>query len=131
MEFHAVHHREPHGREAGLRIVCVYVDDGRVEALREIARVIGRASFLGVGRESDLIVEDDVDRSAGRITVQPREIERLGDDALARERGVAVQQHRKRDVDVVFGGRAAAIRLVRPRAAFDHRIDGFEMAGVR
>ncbi len=38
-------HREPRGRDGGLGIVGVHVDDRRVEALREVARVAGGAAF--------------------------------------------------------------------------------------
>ena len=70
------------------------MDDRDVETLREVARVACRASVRGVGREADLVVRDQVEGAARRVAGQRLEIERLGDDALARERRVAMDQHR-------------------------------------
>ena len=66
----AERHREPRGRDGGLGIVGVHVDDRRVEALREVARVARRAALRGVGREADLVVRDQVQRAAGRVAGQ-------------------------------------------------------------
>ena len=130
MEFVAVHHREPHSRETRLRIVGVHVHDRRIEAFGEIARVVGGAAFARFGGEADLIVEDQMERAAGRVAGKSREIEGLRDDALARERGVSVQQDRERDVHVELHRRTAPIRLVRAGATLDDRIHRFQMAGI-
>ena len=55
----------------------------------------------GIGREADLVVRDQVQRAAGRVALERVEVQRLGDDPLARERGVAVQEDRHRDRRVV------------------------------
>ena len=89
--------REPHGGIGRLGIVRVDVDDRDVEALGQVARVARRAALLRIGREADLVVRDDVERAAGRVAVQVREVERLRHDPLPGERGVAVDQDRKRD----------------------------------
>ena len=86
---------------ARLGVVGVDVDDRDVEALGEVARVARRAALARVGREADLVVRDQVQRAAGRVAVERREVERLGDDALAGERRVAVDQDRQRDRRVV------------------------------
>ena len=49
-----------------------------------------RARRLRTGREADLIVDDDVNRAAGAVAGELREVQRLRDDALSGERGVAV-----------------------------------------
>ena len=130
MEFLAIQHREPHRSQARLGIIRIDVDDGHIKALGQIAGVVGGAAFARVCREADLVVENQVERAAGRVAAQPREVERFGDDALAGERGVAVQQHGQRDLDVVFRCRAGPIRLVGAGAALDDRIHRFEMAGI-
>ena len=66
-ELLAERHRQPHGGDAGLEVVGVHVDDRHVEALGEVRRVARRARLLGLGREADLVVGDDVDRAAGRV----------------------------------------------------------------
>ena len=108
----AVGHRQAHGGGAGLDVVGVDVDDRDVEALRHVGRVGGRARLLGVGGEADLVVLDDVDRAAGAVALQRLQVERLGDDSLGREGGVAVEQHRHRP----SSGRGAA-RSPRSRTA--------------
>ncbi len=130
MEFLAIHHRETHRRQARFWVVRIDVDDRRIKALGEIAGVIGRAAFARIGGETDLVVENKVNRAAGRVTAQPRQVERLRDDPLACKSGVPVQQHRQRDVHVMFRHSAAAVRLVRARASLDDRIHRFEMAGI-
>ena len=44
--------------------------------------------------EADLVVDDEVDRAAGGVAVELREVQRLGDHALSGERRVAVDQDR-------------------------------------
>ena len=69
-------------------------------------------------------------RAAGRVAMQVCEVERLGDNALGRERRVAMDQDRHRDRRVVVARPAGTIGLLRPRAAFDDWVDGFEVARV-
>ena len=83
-ELGAVGEREPDRAERGLGIVGVDVDDRDVEALREVARVARRAALGGIGRVADLVVRDQVQRAAGRVALEALQVERLGDDALAR-----------------------------------------------
>ena len=82
--------------------------------------------LVGRGGELDLVVDDDVDRAAGAVAPQLRQVERLGDHALAGERGVTVDQdwqHRELLAtveNVLFG----------PGDALEHRVDGLQVAGV-
>ena len=117
--------------ERGLGIVGVHVDDRDVEALREVARVARRAPFHRVGREPDLVVRDHVQRAAGRVAVDRVEVERLRDDALPGERGVAVDEDRQRDRRVVDPGARRAVGLLGARETLDHGVDGLEVARVR
>ena len=71
--------------EAGDRIVGVDVDDRNLEAARQAARVAGAVGLARRGGEAELVVGDDVNRAVGVVAGQPRQVERLGDDALARE----------------------------------------------
>ena len=122
---------EPDRRDRRLRVVGVDVDDRDVEALREVARVARGAAALRVGREPDLVVGDQMQRAAGRVAVERLEVQRLRHLALARERRVAVDEHRERDGRVVVAGAGRAVGLLRAGAALDHRVDRLEMAGVR
>jgi hypothetical protein len=62
--------------------------------------------------------------------VQLGEIERLGDDPLGGERGIAVDQDRHGDAGVDEAGLHAAIGLLGAGDSLDDRIDCLEMAGV-
>ena len=130
-ELGAVGEREPDGAQGGLGVVGVDVDDRDVEALREVARVPGRAALGRVGREADLVVRDQVERAAGRVALEALQVERLRDDPLAGEGGVAVDQHRQRDRRVVQPGAARAVGLLGARPALDDGVDRLEVARVR
>ena len=107
----AVGHREADRRRAGLDVVGVDVDDRHVEALRHVGRVGGGAGVLGVGGEAHLVVLDDVDGAAGAVALQRLQVEGLGDDALAGEGGVAVQEDRDGALRVVGEPRALEVGL--------------------
>ena len=51
-------------------------------------------AFVGRRGEADLVVDDDVERAAGRVAGELAEVERLLHDPFAGERGVAVDQQR-------------------------------------
>ena len=65
-----------------------------------------------------------------RVPGERLEVERLRDDSLAGERGVAVQEDRERDDRVGVTVARGAIGLLRARAALDDRVDGLEVARV-
>ncbi len=131
-ELHAVRERQPRGRHTRLRIVGVHVHDRNLEAAREAARVERAGRVRRIGREPDLIVRDDVDRAAGRVAVEPVKIQRLGHDALAGERRVAVDEDRQHRIRIE--GRRPGLGRIgarRARHALEHGIDRLEMARVR
>jgi hypothetical protein len=90
VELLAVLRRDAHHVHARFDVVAVDVEDGNVEQLRLRGAVQRRAALLGLGRVADLVVDDEVHRAAGVVGLEAAEVERLGDEALARERGVTV-----------------------------------------
>ena len=78
----------------GLRILAVDVEDRHLDHLGDVGAVPGRSALAGGRREADLVVDDDVDRSAGAIARQLREVQGLGHQPLPGEGRVAVDQHR-------------------------------------
>ena len=78
---------------------------------------VERASRGSRGGEADLIVDDDVDRAAGVEAASLRQLQRLHDDALPGEGGIAVNLHRQHLVAL----RIAAALLTRAHRALDHR----------
>ena len=104
-------HRQADRRDRRLRVVRVHVNDRRVEALRQVGGVARRASLLGWSREADLVVGDHVQRAAGRVAGEPREVERLGDDALAGEGCVSMDEDCERQVRIVAALGRVVVRL--------------------
>ena len=80
---------------AGLGVVAVHVEDRRLDHPGDVGGVDARTRRRRRGREADLVVDDDVDRAAGAVAAQLLQVQRLGDDALAGERRVAVHEHRQ------------------------------------
>src|SRR3978361_829247 len=68
-------------RGAGGKRIGVLMMEGR--------RAPGRGK-RGWGGKADLVVDEEVDRAAGAVTLQARQAEALRHHALAREGGVAV-----------------------------------------
>ena len=126
VELLAIFDRQLAGEGHRLRIVAVDVEDRRLDDLGDVGRVRRRARELRRGGEADLVVDDEMDRAAGRVAGDAREAEAFGDDALAGEGGVAVEQHRQDEValDVV------ASDLLRLALAEHDRIDRLEVAGI-
>ncbi len=130
MESVAVCDGQGHSRQASLRIVGVDVSYRDVEALGHVARIVGGAGLRRLDRVAKLVVADEVDGAAGRISGQAGQVEGLGNHALGGERGVAVDQHRYGDPLVVLRRGAAAVGLLRPGSTLHHRIDRLQMARV-
>ena len=132
LEALAIGERQPRRLDAGFRIVGVDVHDRDLEPARETARVRRAVNVLGTGGEPELVVDDDVNRAAGRIPRQPAQVQRLRDDALPWKRRVPMNQdrHAARRIEP---RRTAAVhaRARRARHPLDDRIDRFEVARVR
>src|SRR5205823_15041819 len=95
------------------------VDDRKVEALREVARVAGRPPLDRVGGEPDLVVRNQVEAPAGRVALELGEVERLGDDPLRGKGCVAVDEHRQRDARIVAALAGRTVGLLGAGTAFD------------
>ena len=76
--------------------------DGKLRHARDIGRVNRRAAGFRRSRETNLIIDDDVNRAARPIAAQLRELQRLHDDALSGKRRVAVQQNRQCAIHRIF-----------------------------
>ena len=127
MEIHAIFGDQAGGPDHGFRIVAIHMDDRRLDALGHIGAVKARIGIDRHGGEADLIVGDDVDGAAGAVAHQLRHRQRLIDQALAGEGGIAMQQ------DAHDRGALSGIaRFVLPGAdlADHHRVHRFEVAGV-
>ena len=83
-------------------------------------------SATPTARSADLVVDDDVDGATGR-NAQLRQVQRLGDHALAGERRVAVQEQRQ---DGVLAGEVEPV-LLGPDDALEDGVDRLEVGRVR
>ena len=109
-----------------LRILTVDMKDRDLKHLRHVGGVGAGAGLAGAGREPDLVVDDDMERAADAVGVELAQIERLLDDSLAGEGGVAVdQQHHPR-----LPGEIADPVLAGPDASDGDGIDELEVAGI-
>ncbi len=121
---------EADGADAGGDVVGVDVDDRDVEALREVRGPARGAGVVGVGGEADLVVGDEVDGAADLVAVERLQVERLGDDPLGGERGVAVDRDRDGGVGVLVGVGPLAGGLGGAGGALDDGGDVLEVGGV-
>lgn len=77
----------------GLGIIGIHVEDGSVDDASHVRAIWRRTGRTRIRRESNLIVDNDVDGSVGRVIRQVAQVERLVDHTLARECGIAVQKN--------------------------------------
>ncbi len=128
MEGLAIFDRQFAGEGHRLRIVAIDVQDRSLNALRHIARIRGTARELRARRETDLVVDDEVDAAAGIVTGNAGEAEAFPNDALTSKGRIAVDQNRQH---LLMLFKVIAEGLLRADLAQNHRIDGFEVRRVR
>ena len=113
---------------ARLGVVAVDVEDRRLHRLGDVAAVERRLrECCGRGGEADLVVDDEVDGAADAVAGDVAHGEALGHDALAGERGVAVDEERQRR-DTSPAARCWSCDGA--HHAQHDRVDGLEVAGV-
>ena len=78
------------------RIVAVHMEDQRLDHLRHIGRIRRRARIARIGREADLVVDDEMQGAAGAVAFQFGQPEAFRHHALAGKGGVAMDQQRQR-----------------------------------
>ena len=107
--------------------ITIDMEDGDFEELGDVGAVVRGAGVGGKGGETDLVVDDDVDGSAGAIAGELGKVQHFGNDALAGEGGITVNE----DGDDFFAfERVIKSALAGAGLAFDNRVDSFEVAGV-
>src|ERR1039458_2215976 len=77
--------------------------------------------------EANQIVSNNMYSSTDGVSRQVSEIQSLGNDALARERGIAAHQQRQ----IFLGSMLSDPIMLSPGAADGHRINRLQMAGIR
>lgn len=89
------------------------------------SRRMRRATRPQATLNARLVVDDEVDGAAHGVVKEPAQVERLKHDALAAERAVAVQQHRRR----VRALGVVVKELLRARLAQHERVDSLRGGG--
>ena len=110
----------------GLGVVAIHVEDRRLDHFGDVGAVAAGARLNRAGGEADLVVDDEVQRTPGGVAGELRIVEHLGDDALGRERGIAMEEKRK---DAAARG-VAAETLPGADLALHDRVDGLEVRGI-
>src|SRR5699024_1951225 len=84
-----------------------------------------RIAWVGRG-EADLVVDDDVYRTASAIAARLRQIEGFHDHALPGKGGITMHQYREN----LFARGIATALLAGTDTAFDQRVDDIKVGGV-
>ena len=126
MEMLAERHRHFCGPHHGLRIIGIHMKNRGLDRLGHIGRIGGEAALLRHRRETDLVVDDDVDCPTGSPVRHFGECQRFKNDTLAGKCRVPMDQNGDDFRAVVV----TEIVLLGADDAFDHRVDEFKMAGV-
>ena len=114
------------------RIVAVHMEDRRLHDLGELGAIGAGAAVHRIGREADLVVDDEMDRAAGAVAVELGEVQGLGDHALAGKGGVAVQQqaHHLAPGAANPGAPGGALGLLGAHLAGDDRVDRLQVGRI-
>src|SRR5690606_2891647 len=127
LEFATEIERQLCDKHHGFGVVAVDVKDRCFDHFHDIGTVGGRTGIARIGRrEADLVVDDDVQRTARAITAGLSQVERFHYHALTGEGGIAVYLHRQYLAAI---GVTTAL-LSGTHAALDYRVDDFKMGGV-
>ncbi len=123
----AVFDRQLAGEGYRFGIVAVDVEDRCLDALGDIAGVRGGPRELRAGRETDLVIDDEVQAAAGIVSAHTREAETFPYDTLAGEGSIAMKQNGQ-NLFVLL--QIVADGLLRAGLAEHDRVDRFEVAGI-
>ena len=119
-------HREANGLGDGFGVFAIHVEDRNLQHLADVGRVGAGPGVFRIGREADLVVDDDVDGSARGVALQLAHVERFLDDAFPGERGISMNENHQA-LEWFTGGDAVDLG---PHAAQGDGVDELEMAGV-
>ena len=99
--------RDLRGIDDGFGIIAVDMNDRRLDHFGTVRRIGRGPRMARHGGEADLIVDDEMDRASGPVSLQARKTETFGYDALTGERRVAVDEQRQH-----FGALDDIVQLV-------------------
>ena len=126
LECLAILQRELGDEHARFRVIAVHVEDRGFGHFGDVGAVRPAVRVSRIRRETDLVVDDDVYRSADRVTVEIDHVQTFSDDALPRKRRVAVKQDRH----ALFAFCVVANALLGARSTQDHRPDKLQVRWI-
>ena len=112
---------------SGQRIIPIDMEDGETQRFSWGGAVASGAGVFGEGGEGDLVVDDNVDGASRAVALEAGEVEGFGDDALADESAIAVDEDG--DYFFAFDG-ILAKALAGAGLALDDWVDRLEVARV-
>ncbi len=125
-EFLAEIHRQVDDLRDRFGVLAVDVEDGALQHLGHVAGVRGRTALFGRGGEPDLVINDDVQRPARRVSVEAAQIQRFLHDSLAGKGRVSMDEQ---DQTLPPVGIARPV-LLGPHPAQGHGIDVLQMTRI-
>jgi len=118
---------ETSGTDDRREIFAVDVKDRDRQPFRNVGRKATRMELRRIGRESDQVVHDHVNRPADGVTRQAGQVERFRHDALTGERTIAMEHDRQYLQAILI----SESDLPRACAAEHHGVHGFEVTRIR
>ncbi len=127
LELHAIVDGKLGDEQHCLGIVCVHVEDRRLDHLRHVSRILGGTSiFLLVGGEADLVVDHDADGATGAVGTGLRHLEGFHHHTLTGDSCVTVDG----DWQNLVANRVVAAVLTSAYRTLDHRRDDLQVRRV-
>jgi len=111
--------------------VSVYMENWCVDGFGKITGIHSTSTLLGDGRETNLIVDDDVDCSTDGVVWEVLHLKGLVADTLPRESCVTVNQdwYDLVSADEVFLA-GASLMILSSASSHNDRVDTLQMGGV-
>ena len=126
-ELHAKIHGDLGHMQHRFGIVRIHVEDGRLDYLGHVCAIQRRTRISRIGGgKTDLVIDDDVHRTAGAITACLRQIEGLLIHTLPCEGSISMQQ----DWQYHSALMVATVMLPCPHGSFHHWIDDLKMRRI-
>src|SRR5580704_5576074 len=120
--------RDLGSEDDGFRIVAIDVENRRLDHFSDVGRVRRRARITRIGGEADLVVEDEMHRSAGAVAAQAGETQAFRHHTLPGERRIAVDQERHHHGAIFRCG--SELILLGAHLAEHDGIDDFQMRRI-
>ena len=123
-ELHSELKRQLGGQHHGFRIITIDVKHGRLDHLHDVGTERAGAHVARVRRgETDLVVDDQVHRTASGVATGLRQAQGFLVDTLAAESGIAMHQNGQHLVTALV----TATIHTGAHGTFHHRVDDFEV----